>query len=267
MTSRQRAMAAPADLEEQGRVRVLKAPAVRRAEFTDYALGLFLAKGYERTTINDVIAAASLSKGAFYHHFRAKEGLLEAIAERFVEQALARTAEAERGPSRNALERLNLFFAETRAFKVEHVAELAVFEMLFKPENAVLYLRIVNAVFPALAPKLGEIVTAGVREGLFDVPDAEAAAEAFLWLGNARMQLVVSAMAQAKAGDIEGAAERLVRRLRAEEKMIDRILGVPPGSVEIVGSLDFVKTMLTAWNREARRKSPPSGGPRVNGRE
>jgi AcrR family transcriptional regulator len=63
------------------KVRVLKAPAVRRAELIDCAQRLFLTRGYERTTINDVIAAAGLSKGAFYHHFRSKEDMLEAIAE------------------------------------------------------------------------------------------------------------------------------------------------------------------------------------------
>ena len=70
------------------KVRVLKAPAVRRAELLDCAQRLFLTRGYEQTTVNDVIAATGLSKGAFYHHFRAKEDLLEAIAGRFAHDAL-----------------------------------------------------------------------------------------------------------------------------------------------------------------------------------
>jgi len=227
--------------------RVLKAPAIRRAEFIDCALRLFLEKGYEKTTINDVIAAAGLSKGAFYHHFHAKEDLLEAIAARFAEQSLARTAELSRDPSLNALERLNLFFETTRSWKVEHLPQLRVFQMLFKPENAVLYLRIVNAVFAAITPKLVEIIEAGIAEGLFDVPDAEAAAEGFLWLGNGRLALVIEAMESANSGNLDAAAELVVRRLRAEEAMIDRILGVPPGSVQILGSVDYIKAML-AWN-------------------
>src|SRR5215475_13339333 len=89
------------------RPRIVKAPAVRRAEFIDCAQRLFLGKGYERTTINDVIAAAGVSKGAFYHHFRAKEDLLEAIAARFAEQSLAYATEVQSDASLNALQRLN----------------------------------------------------------------------------------------------------------------------------------------------------------------
>ena len=43
--------------------RVLKAPAVRRAELIDCAQRLFLSKGYERTTINDVIDATGALEG------------------------------------------------------------------------------------------------------------------------------------------------------------------------------------------------------------
>ena len=87
--------------------RVIKAPAVRRAELLDCAQRLFMQKGYERTTINDVIAATGLSKGAFYHHFRAKEDLLEAITRRFGQQALAQVATVQDDGSLNALQRID----------------------------------------------------------------------------------------------------------------------------------------------------------------
>ena len=73
---------------QRAKPRVVKAAAVRRLELLDIAQRLFLERGYERTTVNDVIDAAGVSKGAFYHHFRAKEDLLEAIAERMARQSL-----------------------------------------------------------------------------------------------------------------------------------------------------------------------------------
>jgi AcrR family transcriptional regulator len=87
--------------------RVLKAPAVRRAELINCAQGLFLTRGYERTTINDVIAATGLSKGAFYHHFRSKEDLLEAIAARFARESLSFIEALQADDSLDALRRLN----------------------------------------------------------------------------------------------------------------------------------------------------------------
>src|SRR5204862_1799470 len=130
-----------APLQEAKR-RVIKAPAVRRAELLDCAQRLFMQKGYERTTINDVIAETGLSKGAFYHHFGAKEDLLEAIASRFGQQAVAFVAIVQADASLNALERLNRVLTLSREWKIEHLAELrSMFTTLLRPENAVLYHR------------------------------------------------------------------------------------------------------------------------------
>jgi len=43
------------------------------------ALGLFLRNGYSTVSVNDIVHKAGVSKGAFYHHFRSKEELLELI--------------------------------------------------------------------------------------------------------------------------------------------------------------------------------------------
>jgi AcrR family transcriptional regulator len=230
--------------------RILKPPAVRRAELVDCAQRLFLSKGYERTTINDVIAATGLSKGAFYHHFRAKEDLLEAIAERFAGQSLEQVRVVQEDPSLDALGRLNRLLAMTREWKEEHLGQLrAMFVTLLRPENARLYHRIVAAVFAAMAPMIAAIISAGQAEGRFDVTDPEAAADALLWMSESRRLLVVRAMDVAKDGDVDGGAQLILKRLRAEEAMIDRILGLPAGSVDLAGSLDYLKTLILAWNR------------------
>src|ERR1700744_3988688 len=111
-------------LRTEPKTRVVKAPEVRRAELLDCAQGLFLSKGYEKTTINDVIAATGLSKGAFYHHFAAKEDLLEAIAERFGQAARADLARVRDEPDLDALQRLNRLLAMGREWKLEHLHEL-----------------------------------------------------------------------------------------------------------------------------------------------
>lgn len=233
---------------EAPRTRVIKAAAVRRAELIDCAQGLFLAKGYERTTINDVIEAANLSKGAFYHHFRAKEDLLAAIAGRYAEQALATVRAVQDDGALSALQRLNTLLAMGREWKAENLAELRVmFAVLLRPDNAVLYHRIVAAVFQAMAPALTTIVADGVAEGVFDVADEGIAAEALLWLGESRRLLIVEAMAAAEAGDVEGATAMIVRRIRAEEATVDRVLGLPPGSIQLGGSDAFLRSLTAAW--------------------
>jgi AcrR family transcriptional regulator len=231
------------------KVRVLKPPAVRRRELIDCAQTMFLSRGYERTTINDVIVATGLSKGAFYHHFRSKEELLEAIAARFAGQSLGLLEDVRAG--RDALSSLNVMLAVGREWKLEHMRDLrAMFTTLLKPENAVLYQRIVEAVYAVLTPALAAIIEQGQREGTFAAGDARVAAETLLWLGNGRRPVIIEALAKAET-DPGAGVEMVMRRVRAEEAIIDRILGLPAGSVKVIGSVDELSDIMLAWRREA----------------
>ena len=48
----------------------------------DTSSRLFFQKGYEHTTLQDIINATKLSKGAIYHHFASKEAILIAVVDR-----------------------------------------------------------------------------------------------------------------------------------------------------------------------------------------
>lgn len=58
----------------------------RKAETHDKLLEAarqaFIQHGYERASVNDVIALAGLSKGAFYHHFDSKEAVFMELMDR-----------------------------------------------------------------------------------------------------------------------------------------------------------------------------------------
>jgi AcrR family transcriptional regulator len=57
-------------------------PAGRRTlqALMDAGRDLFVARGYHDTRINDVVAAAGLSKGAFYRYFESKDRLIQVLA-------------------------------------------------------------------------------------------------------------------------------------------------------------------------------------------
>ncbi|MDE6762437.1 MAG: TetR/AcrR family transcriptional regulator, partial [Oscillospiraceae bacterium] len=52
------------------------------------ATRLFVQKGYERTSIQDIINnLGGLSKGAIYHHFKSKEDILIAVTSKMTEES------------------------------------------------------------------------------------------------------------------------------------------------------------------------------------
>ena len=50
-----------------------------KQEIQEAAWKLFYEKGYENTTVNDIVRAAGTSKGGFYYYFEAKEALLNSL--------------------------------------------------------------------------------------------------------------------------------------------------------------------------------------------
>jgi AcrR family transcriptional regulator len=230
---------------------VLKAPAVRRAELLDCAQRLFLTRGYEQTTVNDVIAATGLSKGAFYHHFRAKEDLLEAIAGRFARDALGFIQALQSDTELDALQRLNRLLSLGREWKAEHIPELrAMFTTLLDPQNATLYHRIVEAVSGVLAPALAEIIGEGEIEGAFDAGDPALAAEVLLGLSNGRRGVVIAALDRAET-DVEAGMAMIEERVRAEEAIASRLLGLRAGAVDLLGPPGVIRRMLVDWKDAA----------------
>ena len=70
-------------------MRTSKKRDVRLNEILDAAELLFIGKGYEQTTINDILAKVGIGKGTFYHYFKSKEEVMDAVIERMVESLKA----------------------------------------------------------------------------------------------------------------------------------------------------------------------------------
>lgn len=61
---------------------------VRLDELMSAAEKLFLSQGVDATTVNEIVEAASVAKGTFYHYFSSKNEMLEALAKRYTERFL-----------------------------------------------------------------------------------------------------------------------------------------------------------------------------------
>ncbi|THK34380.1 TetR/AcrR family transcriptional regulator [Ensifer sp. MPMI2T] len=226
--------------------RIIKSPDVRTNELIDCAQRLFFERGYENTTVNDVIREAGLSKGAFYHYFASKEALLEALAARMARLSLDEMRPLLEDPSLDAVGRLNALFANSRRMKVDMAPQLKnTFNALFKPENIVLYHRIDEALIAVTLPFMTEILRRGQEEGSLDAPDPEAMALMLLNLRLGVAKVMYRALQQAEAGDVESAAAMLDGWMQSYGLAVERILKLPEGSIQVTEP-GFARAFLAA---------------------
>jgi len=59
-----------------------------REHILKIALGLFLSDSYKGVTLSRIVEATGMSKGAFYHYFKSKELLFEALIEAYYEDLM-----------------------------------------------------------------------------------------------------------------------------------------------------------------------------------
>ena len=76
----------------------------------DTAAQLFFQKGYDKTTLQDIIDATKLSKGAIYHHFASKEAIIIAVVDRVGEAQSAMLAEVRDRKGLTGAEKLREMF-------------------------------------------------------------------------------------------------------------------------------------------------------------
>lgn len=232
-------------------MRIVKPAPVRRDEIIECAMQLFSERGYDATSINHIIARAGISKGAFYHHFQAKEDLIEALATRYAEEAAAASRPILEDETLDSFSRLSAFFASMRQQKVDAAPQLrTTFEPLFRPENIQLYHRSQRATFGVVLPILSDIIARGVEEKCFDVPDPEEAAETILGLMASTRDLIVEFYAARTEFERRRQLERFKRRMQYLGTVIDRILGVPEGSIELADATSL-EAMLAEWKADS----------------
>ena len=141
---------------------------------------LFLEKGYEKTTMQDIISALGMSKGAVYHHFSSKEALMEAVVERYYSQE-EWFHEIVEDRARNGLEKL-------RAVVLHEISHWEKLEMdalcVQQTADAGFTLKNLQQNLRNSAREISALVEEGNRDGSLRVENPQEAIEMMLILLN-----------------------------------------------------------------------------------
>lgn len=225
--------------------RTVKSPDVRRAEILDTAQKFFYIKGYEQTSIQDIISEIGIAKGTFYHYFNSKPDLLDAVIERMTGQVLQALAPLVADPRLTALEKLNRLFDQIASWKNQNRKFLLdLLRIWYRDENAILRAKAEAMSMERTAPLLARIIEQGNAEGVFSVEHPADTAEIVLqvgsWLSDTLSRIILHG-AQNEAADVLALMQR---KIEAHHRTIERILNAPSGSIHLYG-LDQIEPWLT----------------------
>lgn len=117
-------------------------PEQTRNLIIDTAMQLFLEQGYEHTSIQDIINhLGGLSKGAIYHHFKSKEDIIMAVADKIYSNSGTELYKIANRTDLTGKEKLKLLFQSSLNYPGQKEMFQTAPDMLMNPKLLVLYLR------------------------------------------------------------------------------------------------------------------------------
>lgn len=149
----------------------------RPSEILDAALSVFIAKGFAATRLDDVAAAAGISKGLLYRYFDNKAELFKAMVRAMLVTTI-RSAADQVTRSSTAIEALDIFLAQMKAVandpRRSAIPKLVISESGSFPEIASFYLA--EVIGPA-QEQLAALIQRGMAAGEFRKVDPLATAK------------------------------------------------------------------------------------------
>jgi len=210
-------------------------PYERKSQIIQVALQLFAVKGYDNTTVNNIIDEAGISKGGFYHHYNSKEALLEDIVQMLIGDMAVIFEEVVARDDLSALEKTNEYIRRVTAYKGDKMVEVAAFlsELYSGGKNVLLESKIYDFARKHVAPVVKQIILQGVEEGAFKTEFPEEAAETYVKLFIMQQQEITDLFYEALSERNEEILETIKRKYSFFQKLLEDILGLEKGSLVV----------------------------------
>lgn len=138
----------------------------KKQELTKIAYKLFLTKGYENTSIDEIIKEAGIAKGTYYYYFASKEETLEEVINLILDNMVSRAKQVIEMP----LTAIEKFISVIMCFKPS-VEEEQLSNTIHLPENVVMHQKMNKRIITEAVPILVKVVEQGNNEKLLNCKD------------------------------------------------------------------------------------------------
>ena len=225
----------------------------RRDELMATAERLFYTKGYEGTSVQDILTEMNFSKGGFYHHFDSKLAVLEAICEQRAQETCDRArgaAEAQQG----AVNQLNALLHDSALLHSGNAGFVfLLIQVAYREDGALMREKMKQCQLEQMQDVLAGILTEGVQTKAFFVTDVTATAQMVLRLYMQFTDEIALLLAREESED--RLCEVMVVKLNAYRTAIERVLVAPFGSIVLCDARELQLLARDVLRRRLRERA------------
>ena len=151
----------------------------RKQELLKIAYELFITKGYEKTSVDEIIEKAKIAKGTYYYYFESKEQTLEEVVNMMIDNGVRKAKEVLN--SKLPLE--NKFIGIILSLR-PNVDEINVQNAIHFPENVTMHKKVNEKIIDEATPLLIQLVEEGKKTGLFNCDNVKERIKMLLIMSN-----------------------------------------------------------------------------------
>lgn len=193
-------------------------PHLSRGKLLDIAEDLFVKKGYEGTSINDILKKAKLSKGGFYHYFKSKDEIFSAVIDKHLLIIRQEMETVVADKNLTAPEKLEFYI--TRIITTDHFHNYLFSAALVTADITLCSRVYFDRARKLILPLLLKIVDQGMKDGSLKVNNPRESLELLLLMKQAAVKFLPDLFKDKKS---------FFRYAVAMNDITEKTLGLKPG--------------------------------------
>ena len=188
----------------------------RKLELLKIAYELFLARGYENTSVDTIIEEAGIAKGTYYYYFESKEAMLEEVCMMMIDEEAERAMQVANADMPIPQKLVGIISSFRPAGEEKTIADT-----LNRSENILMHDKVNRRGVEVITPIVAGVVQQGIEEGIFSCDNVHE---------RVRMILIVS-------NSLFDDYEVTEKDVNVFIDLIEKLLGAKPGTMAFVEQL------------------------------
>lgn len=188
----------------------------RKDEFLSVAYNLFITKGYDNTSVDEIIEKVNIAKGTFYYYFTSKEEMLDEVINKMINEEIIEAKKVVLMPI--PIEQKVVGIVTSLRPKSN---ELNIVETLNNDNNIKMHMKYNKRIIDEATIILKDVVLEGIDKGVFNCTNIEERIKLLLKMSN----------------DTFDDNNFTNKDVEVYIDMVEKLLGANPGTMSFISAL------------------------------